>query len=281
MGNGRRCALTPAKGTAKGTLFQFDGQLAVVRKAILRALYFVMEEADSRQIRLDRAGGFGRGLQKLCVGRQMFAADVRQLLQMVRLCQKLAEAFAGCIVPLFRAETALPVMPRQLVKSGNQGTVNVLRCGRIDRGHRITPTKISMYQDLAQHRERLKAHPVLRAFAGARGEVSLPADLSGELSHDNRPSSSEYQVLRADSSQMDAITLSRRGVSFVMQGPPGTGKARLSLILLPPVWRTARKFCLFPRKWPHWTWFINACQKRVLTRSVSLCTATRPTKRKF
>lgn len=90
----------------------------------------------------------------------------------------------------------------------------------------VSFTKISMYQDLAQHQERLKAHPILRAFAGERGEVSVPSDLSGELSHDNRPSFSEYQVLQADSSQMDAIALSRRGVSFVMQGPPGTGKSQ-------------------------------------------------------
>ena len=71
-----------------------------------------MEEADCRQIRLDRAGGFVRGLQELHVGRQVFAADVRQLLQMVRLRKEFAEAFAGFIVPLLRAETALPIMPR-------------------------------------------------------------------------------------------------------------------------------------------------------------------------
>ena len=74
----------------------------------------------------------------------------------------------------------------------------------------VSFTKISMYQDLIQHREKLKAHSVLRAFAGERGEVIVPPDLSGELSHDSRPSSTEYLVLRADSSQMDAVALSRR-----------------------------------------------------------------------
>ena len=122
--------LLRAPGTvspAKGTLFQFDGQFAVVRKAILRVVHFVVEEADCRQIRLDRAGGFVRGLQELHVDRQTVAADIRQLLQMILLHKEFAEAFAGFVIPLFRAETALTVMPRQFVKLGDERTVYVLR----------------------------------------------------------------------------------------------------------------------------------------------------------
>ena len=126
-----------AVSPAKGTLFQFDGQFAVVREAILRIVHFVVEEADFRQIRLDRAGGFVSDLQELHVGRKMFAADIRQLLQMVRLRKELAEAFAGFVIPLLRAEAALPIMSRQLDKLGDKRTIDVLRCGRIDRGHRI------------------------------------------------------------------------------------------------------------------------------------------------
>lgn len=35
-----------------------------------------------------------------------------------------------------------------------------------------------------------------------------------------------FQVVDADSSQQDAIVLSKRGISFVLQGPPGTGKSQ-------------------------------------------------------
>ncbi len=35
-----------------------------------------------------------------------------------------------------------------------------------------------------------------------------------------------YQVVDADSSQQDAILLSKKGISFVLQGPPGTGKSQ-------------------------------------------------------
>lgn len=33
-------------------------------------------------------------------------------------------------------------------------------------------------------------------------------------------------VVDADSSQMEAIELAKKGVSFVLQGPPGTGKSQ-------------------------------------------------------
>lgn len=42
----------------------------------------------------------------------------------------------------------------------------------------------------------------------------------------NDKSSDIYQVLNADSSQQEAIELSKQGVSFVLQGPPGTGKSQ-------------------------------------------------------
>ena len=46
---------------------------------------------------------------------------------MILLHKEFAEAFAGFVIPLFRAETALTVMPRQFVKLGDERTVNVLR----------------------------------------------------------------------------------------------------------------------------------------------------------
>ena len=35
-----------------------------------------------------------------------------------------------------------------------------------------------------------------------------------------------FQVVDADSSQQDAVLLSKKGASFVLQGPPGTGKSQ-------------------------------------------------------
>lgn len=45
----------------------------------------------------------------------MFAADVLQLLQVVLLGQIAAKAFHGFIIPLLSAETALSVVPGQIV----------------------------------------------------------------------------------------------------------------------------------------------------------------------
>ena len=60
----------------------------------------------------------------------MLAADVLQLLQMVAGGEVGAEPFDRLVVAVFRAEAALPVMPRQLVQLGNEGVVNAF-CGHI------------------------------------------------------------------------------------------------------------------------------------------------------
>ena len=60
----------------------------------------------------------------------MLAADVLQLLQMVVDSEIGAETLDRLIVAILRAETALTVVPRQLVQLSNEGVVNAF-CGHI------------------------------------------------------------------------------------------------------------------------------------------------------
>jgi len=77
--------------------------------------------------------------------------------------------------------------------------------------------KMCMYDELGQHRAAIAAHPVVRALAGEMLEQT-----AGEAAEDRE----SYQVLDADSSQQEAVSLALSGASFVLQGPPGTGKSQ-------------------------------------------------------
>ena len=86
--------------------------------------------------------------------------------------------------------------------------------------------KISMYHDLNNHRARMMSSPTLRAIAGDVSSANqIPASYQNFAFDDVSPRD-WYQVVNADSSQQEAILLSKMGVSFVMQGPPGTGKSQ-------------------------------------------------------
>lgn len=86
--------------------------------------------------------------------------------------------------------------------------------------------KISMYHDLNNNRELMVNHPVLRAMAGDRNAIGdLPAQAEN-YDFDSVKPDKWHEVIDSDSSQEEAILLSKLGVSFVMQGPPGTGKSQ-------------------------------------------------------
>lgn len=69
-------------------------------------------------------------------------------------------------------------------------------------------------------------HPVLRAMAGDRHAIGdLPAQAEN-FDFDGVKPNEWHEVVDSDSSQEEAILLSKLGVSFVMQGPPGTGKSQ-------------------------------------------------------
>lgn len=86
--------------------------------------------------------------------------------------------------------------------------------------------KINMYKDLERNEDKLNSNPIIGALAGELKPVSVSGDLNN-FDHDKqtRPIDT-FQVVDADSSQQDAVLLSKRGVSFVLQGPPGTGKSQ-------------------------------------------------------
>ena len=86
--------------------------------------------------------------------------------------------------------------------------------------------KISMYNDLIRNEAQLLSHNVIRAFAGEENSVSCPNIPAAIFDHDSTKAADSFQVLKADSSQMDAIALSRMGCSFVLEGPPGSGKSQ-------------------------------------------------------
>lgn len=88
--------------------------------------------------------------------------------------------------------------------------------------------KLSMYRDLEANEQRALEHPIVRALAGERealppppGDLPRPEDFDQAL-----PPQQCFHILDADSSQLEAIELARRGASFVIHGPPGTGKSQ-------------------------------------------------------
>ncbi|MBQ9063885.1 MAG: DUF4011 domain-containing protein [Blautia sp.] len=86
--------------------------------------------------------------------------------------------------------------------------------------------KISMYHDLNNNREQMINNPVIRAITGDRHALGeLPAE-AGDFNFDKTQPAEWHEVVDSDSSQEEAILLSKLGVSFVMQGPPGTGKSQ-------------------------------------------------------
>ena len=86
--------------------------------------------------------------------------------------------------------------------------------------------KISMYHDLNNNHELMIRNPVLRAIAGDRTAIADIPAAAHDYDFDKADPKDWHEVVNADSSQEEAILLSKMGVSFVMQGPPGTGKSQ-------------------------------------------------------
>lgn len=86
--------------------------------------------------------------------------------------------------------------------------------------------KINMYRDLENNLEKIKQNTVIKAMLGDMKDIIYITEKMGNYNHDEIAPKDCFQVVSADSSQQDAILLSKKGVSFVMQGPPGTGKSQ-------------------------------------------------------
>lgn len=86
--------------------------------------------------------------------------------------------------------------------------------------------KINMYNDLQNNLEKMGSCQVLAAIAGEEVISIDHSDIDNYDYDKNIKPIEVFQVVDADSSQQDAIRLSKTGVSFVLQGPPGTGKSQ-------------------------------------------------------
>lgn len=86
--------------------------------------------------------------------------------------------------------------------------------------------KISMYHDLEDNRDRMINSPVIQAISGDRFALGNIPERANNFNFDKTNPADWHEVVDSDSSQEEAILLSKLGVSFVMQGPPGTGKSQ-------------------------------------------------------
>ena len=87
--------------------------------------------------------------------------------------------------------------------------------------------KINMYKDLEINKDLIENSPIVQALNGNTSLLQEIPDSINDINHDNeRKVEDIYQILDADSSQLDAIEYAKNGISFVLQGPPGTGKSQ-------------------------------------------------------
>jgi hypothetical protein len=76
-------------------------------------------------------------------------------------------------------------------------------------------------QDLAEHEDRILAHPVVRALAAEDGDFLFEPAAAGEIDEAEPP-----LLLDADADQRACVAAALAGHSFVVDGPPGTGKSQ-------------------------------------------------------
>ena len=87
--------------------------------------------------------------------------------------------------------------------------------------------KISMYNDLIQNKDKIEQSPIIQLIVGnTEYNQTIPESLNN-LDYDKDIKVKEsFNIMDADSSQLDAIEYAKNGISFVLQGPPGTGKSQ-------------------------------------------------------
>ena len=87
--------------------------------------------------------------------------------------------------------------------------------------------KINMYKDLERRSDIISSNSIIRAIAGYKVQSDYDFSEMSDYDHDKTDNViNTFQVVDADSSQQDAIVMSKKGASFVLQGPPGTGKSQ-------------------------------------------------------
>lgn len=76
--------------------------------------------------------------------------------------------------------------------------------------------KMNMYRDLLDNEEKILENPNALALLGEEVPAPAPSQIDEAI----------HNVVDADSSQIEAILMAKKGLSFVLQGPPGTGKSQ-------------------------------------------------------
>lgn len=119
--------------------------------------------------------------------------------------------------------------------------------------------KINMYKDLERNEEKLNDNGVISAIVGEQSTIQQIPDELNNFDHDKqvRPIDT-FQVVDADSSQQDAILLSKKERALFYKALQEQERARLLRILLRKPLLMERKFYLFQRKWQLCKWFITA-----------------------
>ena len=87
--------------------------------------------------------------------------------------------------------------------------------------------KINMYNDLAKNKQQILSNPIIQTIAGVPNENICNIEKIDTNSLDEIfTSENSFQIVDADSSQLEAIYHAKKGHSFILQGPPGTGKSQ-------------------------------------------------------
>lgn len=87
--------------------------------------------------------------------------------------------------------------------------------------------KISMYNDLLKNKDKIEQSPIMQLIMGNTDYNQEIPDCLNNIDFDKDIKVKDsFQVVDADSSQLEAIEYAKNGISFVLQGPPGTGKSQ-------------------------------------------------------
>lgn len=141
--------------------------------------------------------------------------------------------------------------------------------------------KINMYRDLERNEDKLDANAIISAIVGEQPPLQIPDELNNYNHDKNERPIDTFQVVDADSSQQDAISLSKKGISFVLQGPPGTGKSQTITNIIAEAIADGKKFCLCLKRLQLYKLYIIVWQKSVCQVFVFPCIVIKPIRKKF
>lgn len=87
--------------------------------------------------------------------------------------------------------------------------------------------KINMYRDLERNEDKLDANAIISAIVGEQPPLQIPDELNNYNHDKNERPIDTFQVVDADSSQQDAISLSKKGLALYCRGLQEQARAKL------------------------------------------------------